>query len=162
MRRSTACIAAATCVLLFATVAKAQSFVEWTQEPYTITLSPHFTAVNQTRTGATNLVLHHDVDVTVSISEPVVGDNVLSCTEAGSTDTLTTSYKLSGTRLSPSDSSWVSAANFVGRNYTLSAAAGEPYESTIQLDVRGAGATNEANDEGEYTATITVTATEIQ
>jgi len=155
-------ILAGVCILHFATVATAQTFVEWVQTPYTVTLSEHFTQVNQTRTGFTALVLHHDVAVTVQISVPEAGGSQLRCTAPGSTDSLGTSYKLSGVRLAPSDGAWIDAADFVGRSYTLSPAAGEPYNSSIQLDARGAGATNRANDNGEYTATITVTATEIE
>ena len=155
-------ILAGVCILHFATVATAQAFVEWVQLPYTLTLSENFTQVNQARTGFTALVLHHDVAVTVQISEPEVGGSQLRSTAPGSTDSLGTSYKLSGVRLTPSDGDWIDAADFVGRAYTLSPAAGEPYNSSIQLDARGAGAANRANDTGEYSATITVTATEIE
>ena len=134
-------------------------FVEWVEHTYSVVVADHFTQVNQVHTGLTQFVLHHDVSVTVSISEPQMGGSSLRCGTSGSSDTLDTSYKLSGTRLSPSDSDWIAAATFVGRSYTLTPLTGQPYTSTIELDARAANATNRANDAGPYTATITLTAT---
>jgi len=150
----------AVCTLGIAPAGEA-GFVEWVESTYSLAVADHFTQVNQVHTGLTQLVLHHDVSVTVAISEPQMGGSRLRCGTSGSTDALDTSYKLSGTRLSPNDSDWIAAATFVGRSYTLTPLTGQPYTSTIQLDVQAANAQSRANDAGPYTATITLTATSL-
>ncbi|NQT52853.1 hypothetical protein HQ576_12415, partial [bacterium] len=85
----------------------------------------------------------------------------LQCTATGSSDKLATAYKLTGSRLSPNDADWIDADNFVGRTYSLTPLTAEPYTSTITLQGQATSSATEAHDQGQYTASIIITATEV-
>jgi len=120
-----------------------------------VTISTHVTGTSQSPSGSTALTLNHDGPVTIQASVAVSGDEVLT---ASSSDTLTTSYKLTGAALGASaDADWISAAAFIAPEKSYSAEGTGPSEITIW--VRGTSAADRANDQGAYTAAIILTVT---
>lgn len=128
---------------------------EWAQPEYSVTITTHFDGTSQSRSGSTVLTLNHDGAATIQASVQTAGDEVL--TSPGS-DTLTTSYKLTGAALGASaDGDWVSSAAFIApeKSYTVEGAG----PSEITLWVRGVSAADRANDAGAHTASIILTVT---
>ena len=142
---------------LIGSIACAYAFGEtgWAQPEYTATITTHFSGTSQTHSGSAVLVLNHDGAATIQASVSTAGDEVL--TSSGS-DTLTTSYKLTGAALGGSaDNDWVSSAALISPEKSYSVEGTGPSEITIW--VRGGSAADRANDAGAYTGFIILTVT---
>ena len=127
----------------------------WAQPEYTATITTHFSGTSQTRSGSAVLVLNHDGAATIQASVTTAGDEVL--TSSGS-DTLTTSYKLTGAALGGSaDGDWVSSSAFISPEKSYSVEGTGPSEITIW--VRGICAADRSNDAGAYPGSVILTIT---
>ena len=102
------------------------------------------------------LTLNHDGAATIQASVQVSGDEVLTSTSTS--DTLATSYKLTGAALGASaDGDWVSAAAFIApeKSYTVEGTG----PSEITFWAQGISTADRANDAGTYTGSIILTVT---
>ena len=127
----------------------------WVQPEYTVTITTHFSSTSQSRSGSTVLTLNHDGAATIQASVAVSGDEVLT---ASSSDTLTTSYKLTGAALGGSaDGDWISSSAFILPEKSYSVEGTGPSEITIW--VQGISAADRSNDAGAYTGSIILTVT---
>ncbi len=126
----------------------------WAQPAYSATLSPNITGVGQVSSDSTVLTLNHDGAATIQASAAQPGDEVL--THQTTSDTLVTSYKLTGAILgASSDTDWVSSSQFISpaRSYSVEGVG----MSDITFHVRGEAASIRANDAGAYAASIILT-----
>ncbi len=126
----------------------------WAQPEYSATLSPNITSVGQISSDSTALMLNHDGAATIQASTAQPGDEVL--THQTTSDTLVTSYKLTGAALgASSDTDWVSSSQFISpaRSYSVEGIG----PSDITFHVRGEAASIRANDAGTYAASIVLT-----
>ncbi len=127
----------------------------WARPEYTATVSTHFSGASQAHSGSTVLVLNHDRAATIRVSVATAGDEVLTSVY---NDTITTSYKLTGTALGGSaDGDWVSSAAFISPAHSYSVEGVGPSEITIW--VRGICAADRSNDAGAYTGSVILTVT---
>lgn len=121
--------------------------------------SAHITSAGDTTgiTATEDMTLFFNVDVNIVPSD-AVNSGVL--TSAGS-DTLVTTYKLTGADMTNPDGDWIATGTFIGKSYAQTHAAGDG-DCVITLGVKaateasGAGACPDADD---YSTTITLTAT---
>jgi len=143
------------CGLLVAvSLGTATAATEWAQPSYNLAIPTAFSAVGQDQSGSVALTLDHDGACTVQASVAQGGDEVL--TRQGGSDTLVTSYKLTGAALgATADQDWVGSAAFInpGRSYAVSGSG----PSEIAFHARGVAASNRATDAGTYEASIIVT-----
>lgn len=127
----------------------------WSQPTQSVTITTHFTATDQARSGSAVLTLDHDGPVTIRASVVRAGDQVL--TAAGG-DTLATSYKLTGSALGGSaDANWVASSAFIAPEKFYSVEGTGP--SDLTLSVRGQTSPSRANDAGAYAASVVLTVT---
>jgi len=127
----------------------------WAQANYSATVATHFGAVAQAQSTSEVLVLNHDGAATIQASVVSAGDEVLTSVTS---DSLTTSYKLTGAVLGgTADGDWVASADFIHASKSYSVTGVGP--SNITFWVRGASAANRANDAGAYTGSVILTVT---
>jgi hypothetical protein len=130
-----------------------QATTGWQQPNYSATIATHFTGRGQSQTGSSVMVLNHDGAATIRVSAVSSGSEVL---KSVSSDTLTTSYMLTGSALGASaDGDWVASSTFAdpGRSYSVQGTG----PSDITLSVRGASRSDRAVDAGTYNASLVVT-----
>ncbi len=121
--------------------------------------SGHITAAEDTTgiTASEAMTLYFNVDVNIVPSD-ATNSGVL--TGSGS-DTLTTTYKLTGADMTNPDADYIATGTFIGKSYAQTHGAGDG-DDVITVNVKavadasGAGACPDADD---YTTTITLTAT---
>lgn len=142
-------------VFLLALVSDAvgEDFIEWVELNYALTIENEFNSTHQTEEGSIDLTLHHNVAVNLSIDEVETDSRLLT---SSTEDTLTTSYKLSGNNLTPSDTEYKSADDFIVSTYQV-AKPGTDY-STMTFYCQGESHPVRANDKGTYTSKIRITA----
>jgi hypothetical protein len=116
---------------------------------YNLAFSSHITGSGQSCTGSTVLTLTHDSPCTLAISVVRLGDEVLT----NGTQTLQTSYKLTGTTLQNADPDWVSSSQFLTHIYSLP---GNGVDD-ITLWAQGTAPPNCAADAGNYTGALVLT-----
>jgi hypothetical protein len=122
----------------------------WLGAPFSLSIPTHISHLGQVSDGSTILPLEHDTPITVSVSAPAPGTEVLS-SGAG---TLTTSYKITG--IAAGDADWVNSSDFLTHSYFLP---GSNITDQLTLWVRAQAPSDRAPDPGSYSATITLTAT---
>ena len=128
---------------------------EWVDKTGAITLAPNLSGTSQTCTGSVSLTLNHDGRATIQASVTTSGDETLT---SSSSDTLTTSYKLTSQAFAgDDDKTWVAAADFILPTRSYRVVGGGPSE--VVLEVQGISAANRANDAGAYTGSIVLTVT---
>jgi len=148
---------AATCAI----TATVDEIVEWDGN-VTIAaadFSAHITSAKDTTgiTASEDMTLYFNVDVNIVPSDAT---NAGVLTSAAS-DTLTTTYQLTGADMTNPDGAYIAAATFIGKTYaqTHTAADGDcviTVNVKAVTDASGAGACPDAAD---YSTTITLTAT---
>ena len=133
--------------------------VEWASATYTIAaadFTAHITGVGQSITAAETLILYYNVDVTLTPTASVSGDEVLT---SGTSDTLTTSYKLTSADgdFQNADADWVASATFIAQSYNITHTNND---GVINFDfhIKGASDVAEAADAGNYESVIKITA----
>jgi hypothetical protein len=127
---------------------------EWTQPNYSVTIAAPLTKTGDVQSGSAVLTLNHDGPVTIQVAAASSGSEVLN---SSTHDTLTTSYKLTGPALSNPDSEWVPSATFVSPATSYSIPGIGP-ASQLTLWARAQTAAARANDSGNYTASLVLTA----
>ena len=121
--------------------------------------SAHITSAKDTTgiTASEAMTLYFNTDVNIVPSDAT---NAGVLTSAAS-DTLATTYKLTGADMTNADSDYIATGTFIGKSYAQTHAAGDG-DCVITVGVKaateasGAGACPDAAD---YTTTITLTAT---
>jgi len=127
----------------------------WAQPEYSVTIATHLAHVNDAQSGSSVLTLNHDGGATIQASASASGSEAL---KSASSDTLITSYKLTGTALGgTADGDWVPSATFISPQKSYSVQGTGPSEITIW--VRAQAAPARANDAGPYTGSVTLTVT---
>lgn len=140
--------------------ATVDSFAEWDVTTPAIEAEEfdgNIASVGQAITASQTLTLYANVNTTIT---PTGGDNngILS----SDTDTLTTSYKMSGDEIDD-DTEWIVAGTgtgefFAGNTYLVTHADGVgAYEVTLHVQAESPG--NRAPDAGSYTCGVVLTAT---
>jgi hypothetical protein len=122
----------------------------WLGAPFSLSIPTHINTLSQISDGSTILPLEHDTPITVSVSVPAPGTEVLSC----GSFSLTTSYKITG--IASGDANWVNSSDFLTHTYFLP---GSNITDQLTLWVRAQAPSDRAPDAGTYSATITLTAT---
>jgi hypothetical protein len=140
--------------------ATVDSFAEWADGSPTIGAADwdgHITTVSQPRTVTEALTMYTNVNITVT---PTAGTNSGILTK--STDTLTTSYKITGDVGTP-DATWKAAGTGSGEFFNSSNTYSVTYTSgdgsyAVNLLVQAVSPANEAPESGDYTCGTTLTA----
>jgi hypothetical protein len=131
-------------------VTPASGTANWASLSYSITVPTHVTAMGQSCTGSTVIVLQHDAPCSVAISVAGLGQEVLT----NSGDNLATSYKFTGATLQNPDATWVDSTTFLTHTYNV---LGTGPNDSLTLAVQGTAATNHAVESGNYTAGLVFT-----
>jgi hypothetical protein len=116
---------------------------------YNLTMSSHIVASGQTCSGSTVLTLTHDSPCTLAISVARLGDEILS----NGTETLTTSYKITGGTLLNPDPDWVDSNSFLSHIYTFPGTGIDD----ITIWAQGTAPPHTAADAGDYTGALILT-----
>ncbi len=139
--------------------ATVDSFAEWDVTSPAIEASDfdgHITSVDQAITALQTLTLYANVNTTIT---PTGGVNVGIL--SSETDTLTTSYKMSGDEIED-DAEWIVAGTgtgefFAANTYSVTHEDGVgAYEVTLHVRAEGPG--DRAPDAGDYTCGVVLTA----
>ena len=145
--------------------ATVDGFAEWSEASPTIGAGDwsggsggHIVAVNTTLTYTKALTLYTNVDVTITPTG-TANNGILT----NGSYTLTTSYQVQGDVDSP-DAAYKAAGtgggeffDVAGNDYALTHVAGDG-SYTVNLLARAVGGTTAADDAGDYTCTVTMTA----
>ena len=149
---------AATCGI----TATVDEIVEWDGNVTILAadFSAHITSAKDTTgiTATKAMTLYYNVSVNIVPSD-ATNDGVLT---SSASDTLTTSYKLTGDDMTNPDSSWVTSGDFTGKSYAQTHTAGDG-DCVITVNVKaaaGASGPGACPDAGDYSTTITLTATQ--
>jgi len=151
MRQNVAKVAMIVCCCVCAVCRPASGGASWSGQPYTLAIPDHITGLAQARSGSLVMTLDHDLPCTITISVAEAGDEVL----ASAGDTLVTSYMLTGAALGNGDTEWVDSSTFLTRNYSVQ---GTGPSDGIKIWVRSTASSARANDAGEYSASVILTA----
>jgi hypothetical protein len=127
----------------------------WAQPNYSLTITAHIAGSNVSQWDSTVMTLNHDGAATIQASVTTSGNEVLT---SASSDTLATSYKLTGAALgATADSDWVASLTFISPAKSYSVEGVGPSDITLWL--RGTSSSGRANDAGDYTASVVLTVT---
>lgn len=148
---------AATCGI----TATVDEIVEWDGNVTILAsdFSAHITSAKDTTgiTATKAMTLYYNVNVNIVPSD-ATNSGVLT---SGASGTLTTTYKLTGADMTNPDSSWVASGTFIGKSYAQTHTAGDG-DCVITVNVKaatGASGPGACPDAGNYSTTITLTAT---
>ena len=121
---------------------------------FTVNLAPYISHAEDVATGYVDMVLTHDTPCSITVSVISSGDEILH--NAGKTSTLATSYKLTGDHVQNPDASFIDAATFLGRSYSVLGAG--PLDN-LTLNIQATPSGLYAPDAGSYSATFALTVT---
>jgi len=150
---------AATCSI----TATVDEIVEWDANASIAAgdFSAHITSAKNTTgiTASAAMTLYFNTTVTIVPSD-ATNSGVL--THSGG-DTLTTSYQLTGADMTNPDIAWLASGSFIGKSYAQTHTAGDgdcviTVQAKAVTDASGPGA---CPDQGDYSTTITLTATSV-
>lgn len=150
--------------------ATVDSFAEWASSNSTTIAAADFagsvdgtsvSAAGEDLTVSRALTLYANATVTITAAGDATNSGIAT---SGTSDTLTTSYKLTGADITTPDSAWKAAGTeegqffYASNSYEVTHTNGDgSYEVTLQVQLESEDAA--ASDAGDYTCGVTLTAT---